>query len=231
MDLQLIEFRVSLRCLGRIDHDREWLVWSTLATTKLGQGRWVLRIAHQVISADALHCEDATGFDELGGALDRRQIAQGFNVGSKRNVRATIVTANGLRVIAPIGGIVILPSTCRAHLEGNHRRVVPVIGQVGDNRDSWAAVSARDEWVAIPSVGRVEQFFDTVTTDRRVRRDQRSITVGLVAGSDRKMICNKGSDLFGCHTVDLGKWRRLMAHPIEKQVDLGDGAGQIDEHT
>ena len=73
----------------------------------------------------------------------------------------------------------------RAHREARHRRGRAVVGQPGDDREPRTAVRARDERVAEPAVGRVEQLAQAVGAQSRRRADERDARPAA-AGHDRE---------------------------------------------
>ena len=88
-------------------------------------------------------------------------------------MRAADRAAVRLGVIAAVFDVVVFPVAVRAHREGAHRGLGPVIGHVLDDREARAAVRAVDEGIAVAAVGRVAQFPQAVLADADVRRNER----------------------------------------------------------
>ena len=87
----------------------------------------------------------------------------------KPDLWATHGTRVGLGVKTAIDRIVVLRLAFGAHLEGSHRRLRPVVGDVPDDGEAGAAVGAIDEGIAVAPVVRVEEFPQAVVADGDVR--------------------------------------------------------------
>ena len=81
-------------------------------------------------------------------------------------------TTDGLGVEAPVDGVVELPVAVLAEGEVEHRRPLPVVGDVGHGREARAADGAAGERVEVVPVRRVEELPEAVAADRDVRWDE-----------------------------------------------------------
>src|SRR5262249_40293106 len=68
------------------------------------------------------------------------------------NMWAAIRTCIRLRVESPVERVFIFAPACGAHRKGTHRRVLTIIGESLDNRESRAAIRAVGEGIQISPI-------------------------------------------------------------------------------
>ena len=78
----------------------------------------------------------------------------------------------GLGMEPSINRILILPAADRAHGEGSHGRLVPIIGNVFDDGEPRATMRAVDERIAVAEIAGREELCQARITGGHVRRDQ-----------------------------------------------------------
>jgi hypothetical protein len=126
-----------------------------LALAKGADSSVVARIDEEMKPADSLHGDD------LAGANGVRRRKQGVVAATNRSceiaspklkLRTAIGTGIGLRVEAPVFGVVVFGLAGRTHFETTHRRVHAVVGQRLDDAETRAAVRAVGEGVSVAAV-------------------------------------------------------------------------------
>ena len=113
------------------------------------------------------------GHQSLAGKLDR---VAGDAVSVRvqiEDLRPADRAAVRLRVVAAVFDVVVFPVAVRAHGEGAHGGLRPVVGDVLDDGKARAAVGAVDEGVAIAPVPGVQQLPQAVVTDADIRGNER----------------------------------------------------------
>ena len=101
-----------------------------------------------------------------------RRASNSCGGGQKRQLGAATGTGDRLSMKTAIGRIVVLGLTPGAHLEGPHRRVRPIVGNPGGDREARPAVGAVGEGIAEAAFGRVVDLRGAHLTGRNVRRDR-----------------------------------------------------------
>ena len=202
--------RADLPCRFRIPaHDGKGLFIALLSPPKLrGDGR-LITAAGQMKAAEALHREDFSGFQCVSRKLDgipRHGAARRVQI---RDLRPAHGAAVRLGVIAAVFNVVILSFTVRAHREGLHGGLRPVIGHVLDDREARSAVGTVDKGVAIPAVGRILQFSKAVSADRDIRRDEGVSLILPLTADDGKGLEAFARNLPACNGFNHRKRRRL----------------------
>ncbi len=200
---------------------REGLFVALLAAAQRPRDLAVVAAAGQVHAAQPLDRNDLSLLERRAGQLD--PVALDTLSGGVQVVHlwAADRTAVRLGVIAAVFDVVILPVAVRAHREGAHRGLGPVVGHVLDDREARAAVRAVDEGVAVTAVLRVPQLPQAVLADADVRGDQR---VALRLGFAREDLKIPEALEFGreivFHPLDDGELRGLFGQVGDKTLEL-----------
>jgi hypothetical protein len=74
--------------------------------------------------------------------------------------------------MSPVMDIIKLILTGRAHLQGKHSGIVPVVGQSGNNGVSRTAALTGSKRIMIPPVVDIHHFFSALLTHGKVRSNQ-----------------------------------------------------------
>jgi len=93
-----------------------------------------------------------------------------------------------LSMETPVEGVLILGLAIRAHNEAAHGGVGPVVGQRLDDGETWTAVGAVGERIAIAAVARVEDFGQAVGAGGDVGQHQDRLGAMLLAVPDLKAL-------------------------------------------
>jgi hypothetical protein len=115
----------------------------------------------------------------------------------------------------------VFASALRALGECPHAGTLSIIWQRLDDREARATVGARNERVAVPPVGGVEELGLTCSADARIGRN-RLPPVGVVrALKDGEVFETGRRDGRHIHPVDAGQGRRLLPQGPEELFELG----------
>ncbi len=152
------------------DHHRERLVVARLAAAQIPHRGRVGGVDREVVAADALHRHQPTGSEQLHRGPQRLVTsgtcrAVGCAPGEPGSALGTGV---GLRMEAPVPGVVVLAPARVAHDEARHRRRRPVVRHAQHDRVARAAVRAVRERVAVAPVGRIVDLGEAVGARRGV---------------------------------------------------------------
>ena len=194
-----------------------------LARAQLGHGGAVACPAGEMEAAQPLHGDDRPVEQRPGGGLDvvpglepARRLAPGVH---ERHARAALRTGVGLRVEAPVAGVLVLGPAGRAHLEAGHRGVRPVVGDVSHDREARPAVGAVGERVAKAAVGGIEQLGEAVGAGGAVGRNRGARLPVARALADREAELAGVLERLGHHAFDVRQRRRLRGQPLEEALD------------
>src|SRR5581483_4174937 len=134
-------------------------------------------------------------------------------------LRTAIPAGIGLRVKAPIEGIVIFRLAPRAHGKYRHRRTCAVIRNIAHDSEPRTAISAVDKRIAIPAVGNITHFPQTIRTDGHVGRDQGAHLLAATALQDAEIGFRATRHILYIDLCDVGQGRRFPAQPLHEIVD------------
>jgi hypothetical protein len=137
----------------------------------------------------------------------------------------------GLGVESPVRRVFILPAAHRAHGEGGHGRLVPVIGDVFDNGEPGAAESAVDEGIAVTEVPGIEEFCQARFAGRHIRGDQGKPLRGPFTLSNLKERVSLRFERAGFQGFDSSKRGSPFRQPPEETVESFIVSLGIDEHA
>ena len=124
-------------------------------------------------AAQPADCHNLAVRQALRGSLQRGRPSAHLRAVSRLfqpHARTAVGTAVGLRVVAPIGGLAVLPQALVALRERPHARALPVVGHRLDDREPGAAIGAGDERIVVAPVGRIEQLGFADRAQRHVGR-------------------------------------------------------------
>ena len=143
-----------------------------------------------------------------------------------------------LRVKAAVARVLVLAPARRAHREGRHRRIRPVVRDVTHDREARPAVRAVRERVAKAAVRGVEQLGEAVRARGGVRRDRRLRLAAARALADREAQLPGLRQRLRDHALHLRERRGLRRHAHEEAVDrlgrrlhLHDHPARVVEHV
>src|SRR5581483_7082819 len=134
-------------------------------------GLSIERITGQVVATQALDGENLASRELLRGGSNGIGEAVPGPI-EQSHLWATGRTGIGLSMKASIERIFILRLAERAEWEVAHSGLVAVVGNILDNGEAWPTVGAVNEGIAIPSVSRIKEFVQAVTTGGCIRRDE-----------------------------------------------------------
>ncbi len=127
-------------------------------------------------TANAFHRDDLSPTYRRHRARQRRFMRHGWSVGRINRppfeTRPAPRTRIRLRVITAALGIVVFRLTLRAEMKCAHRSIGAIVRQRGDDAEPRSAVRAIDERIAIPAVGKIEQFRAAIRARRKVGQHQ-----------------------------------------------------------
>ena len=129
-------------------------------------------------------------------------------------------TGVGLGIEAAVKRIRVLRRALGAHFEAGHRRLLPVIGERSDNRESGTTVGAVDERVVAASIVGIEEFRTTVIARGQIWRHSRCQVSGSQAGTDHEALVIARRYLPDLNAVDACLWRRLFADAFHKRLQF-----------
>jgi len=114
-------------------------------------------------------------------------------------------------VKASVQRVVILLLAVMAHAEMAHGGVRPVIGDVSNDGETWATVSAVDERVSIAAVFGIQQFSQAVRTGGDVWRDELIASYLLATLPDHKGCIASERTIFDLDAGYPGhRWRVVL---------------------
>ena len=186
-------------------------------------------------AAEALDRHDLSGLQGLAGKLDR---VAGDAVSVRvqiEDLRPADRAAVRLGVIAAVLNVVVLPVAVRAHGEGAHGGLRPVVGDILDDGKARAAVGAVDERIAVAPVRGIQQLAQAVVTDADIRGNEG--VAQRLALTRQDLEIRKVLELFGIACLDLldhGELRRVFGQlgdkalerpPLPFQLQLHAGGG------
>jgi hypothetical protein len=168
-----------------------------LACAKPLHGRFRRGVTRQVKTTDALHRHDETVRNRLRGLGDwvrcratYRRWRRVFRPDDwccqpdhfeRRPARRT---GGRLRVKTPIERVLVFVPARSAHLERRHRRGRAVVGCIGGDGETGAAVGAVGEGVSIAAIRGIENVANAVVTGGQVGRDRHAPFNGRLAVLD-----------------------------------------------
>jgi hypothetical protein len=127
----------------------------------------------------------------------------------------------------PIGGILVLGATRRAHRKRRHRRVTAVIGGGGHDRQPRTAVRAIDERIPKSPIGWVEQLSKTIVAGGDVRRDENWAVDRFAAFDNVETTVAAHRPPFPVNPIDPGQRRWFackgcdeLVEPVDRSFDL-----------
>ena len=118
-------------------------------------------------AADALDSDDAARLQHAPCAGNRGMIS--LVTIQKKDTRAAIVAADGLRIVAARFGVRVLEATFVAHRKSPHARAFAVVGHSVEAREARPAGCAVDEGMEITAIGFVEKLCPALRADGDVR--------------------------------------------------------------
>lgn len=219
-------------------HDGKGFFVAALPLAQALHGRGISCVADEVETPDALQGDDFAapqGRSRFTHRVARERAARRVR---PRELRAADGAGVGLRVEAPVGGVLVLGEARRAHGENRHRGLRTVVGEAPRDREARSAVGAVREGVAVPAVRRVEDVRKAGAAGRGVRGDHRRDGAGVLGrcnseGREALHLRRKGRDrvdagergLFAQKFVGEGGERRRVpfevhAHALRVVVDL-----------
>ena len=203
-------------------HHGKRLLLPVFAIAQSFDGSVVMRIAGEVIAAEAFHGDDSTFAQQLRGSLYAGCAAtHGFVSGKQIILRPTRRTCDRLGVEPAVGRIAVLPGAECVKRPLLHRGVVPVVGKASDDRVARAAVCAVDVRVEVSRVLWIEQLLQTFVAHRQVRRDSRDRLFTTRALADFKVAQTFRSGVVDFNLRDVrSRWRRglQILHERRKPV-------------
>ena len=241
--LLFIEEAFPADCLHIPHHDREGLGRPVLAGPEPFHRRLIGGVAAQVEAADPLDRDDPALQDGPPGGRDGipppgqvqgdpvpvhgKGLVLEMDPHSLRirsiqeiDLRAAVIAADRLGVVAPGQGTVILLGTGPAHGKHLHAGPLPVVGQGVQDGQPRAAAGAVDKRMEVSFVRRVVHLPDAVLADRNVRRDE-DLPPGLFALYDGKSVIGRGFFQFlFVDPEDGGPARGLVPEQALKGFDL-----------
>ena len=126
-----------------LDHDRQRLLIAVFAAAELGDGRFVVGDAREMIAAKSLerdnlpvferrdaHCQGGIGVDRLTPIIERTQ------------ARTTDRAGDRLCMKPAVSRVFVLGAADRTHGERRHCRALAVIGGIANDGETRAAVRA-----------------------------------------------------------------------------------------
>ncbi len=190
--LGLVHLAELARLAHRSGHNGEGLARAALACPQASQRIGVLRVAHQVVAAQALHCHNAAFadyahrcIDEPVGCFDVVRPLDAIDAGGAAlsgarppQMGAALEASIGLSMEAAVRRVVVFRLAFGAHREFGHGSGRAVVGQPAHDGEARAAVGAVDERVVVAPVLRVEQLFHAGIAGGQVGRNQSGIGFG-----------------------------------------------------
>ncbi len=139
--------------------------------------------------------------------------------GPGRELRPAGGTGRRLSVKAAIERILVLGSAGRAERKARHRRVLPVVGEIADDREARTAVRAVREGIAEAAVRRVEDLREAVGARPDVGQDEDRFDSSRAARFDAKRLFSGGWEPRLENLVNPCPRRRRFAQPRPERGD------------
>ena len=137
----------------------------------------------------------------------------------------------GLRVEAPVRGVVVLPLAGRAHGKLRHRGLRPVVGNAPRNGEARPAVGAVQKRVAEAAVRGVEQLPQAIRAGRRIGRNSGAHLACNLTGNNAKLRPPGKGQFPHRDRVDARQRRRLGAQAAEKGLHALLRSLDFDRHS
>jgi len=146
------DVRVAARHIDVAHHEREGLVGPLLALAEPPHRLHGGRVAAELIPPEALDGDDVSLHDQRCHRVVLVEHAEGFGredaaIGSAQlGTRPAGEAGDGLRVVAAIGGVLVLGPAGVAYGKASHRGVVPIVGNALDDGVARTAVRSQSRW-------------------------------------------------------------------------------------
>ena len=185
-----------------------------------------MKAAQATQGQDAAGTEQRRSLFESGFTVHPVRAAGGFVPDPGTAGRAAV----GLRVVAPVGGVPILPQALVALPKRPHAGALPIVRQRLDDGEARAAVGTGDEGKPVPAVARVEQLGLAGGAETRVGRDRLALTGSRATAADAEARGASGNRGDAFDFLDPGKRRRLATQRPQEGRQLPLRALHFDLH-
>ena len=128
-------------------------------------------------------------------------------------------------------GVAVFRIAIRIHRPISHAGVVAIVGQGKDDAVARSAVRAVDVGISIPSVGRIETFFQAVFADRQIGRDMDCRALRMLALADAEFLQVFTGGGFDLNFRDHRSRGRVTSHLLNERLHVSFGAFQMDLHS
>ena len=142
------------------DHHREGFCVARLPLAQARDRRFVMRVAEEVKTAEALQRDDSAPLQQRRRLRDRRA-----------ELRPAARAGDRLGVEPAVGGVAVVPGAIGAHRERRHRRLRAIIWQRTGERVAGAAMGAVDQRIAEEAALRIEELLEAGVADGGVGAD------------------------------------------------------------
>ena len=215
-------------------HDGERFARAVLGLAQRRDRRFVRRVAGEVEAADAFDGDAAAAREHFARSRDGCAAAYLLRV-QQVDLRAAVIAADRLRVVAPRGRRVVLGGAGVAHGELPHARALAVVGHGLEDGEARPAGRAVDERVQVAPVRRIVELRAALFTRRDVRRyeDIAALPRALDDGErGERRVSGTSGERLRLHAQDDGALRRLVfdgmqellagdVAPLRENLDIG----------
>ncbi len=213
-------------------HYGEGFLTAPLATAQLRDRCRLSRVAEQLVAAQALPGDDSPGLELFRHSLDHLASALTGPWCISWNEQLQSGTAHGacigLRVKAPVGGVVVLAPAVGAKSEGGHRRLSAIVRDIEDDAVARTAVGAVGKGIFEAPVGGIADVVAALITDADIRRHQGEDIRFARAGANHESGVSLHRDRRTLHAGDSHQRRPLHGKSGDEIFDGGASAFQLD---
>ena len=172
------------------EHDGERFGRPPLARTQASDDRLGSRVAHQVVTADALDGDDQSVVQAIDASRQRGFVIANRGPAGLAELQRwpAMRTRQWLCVETSVSRIVVLGAAIGAEIEAGHCRIRSIVGQSIDDRVAWAALRAVGEGVTIAPGLRVGHFGQTIRANEMIGRNDYPVAPGQPALQDAEVV-------------------------------------------
>ena len=215
----------------RAHHQRQRLARASLPFPEPVHRRGPGPVDGKVVSADALHRDDASSSEGRGRGEQRGLLLERWGLTGPEGDPGTAHRArHRLGVEAAASGILVLGAAGRAEGELHHRRPRAVVGEIADDGVARPAVGAVDERIAVPPIGGIFHLPEARLAGGDVGRDDGAARGATRAVDDDELAVPARLERAHLQPVDAGE-RGRSARSTSTKRSTGSGSPSTSIHT
>jgi hypothetical protein len=210
-------------------HARKRLRGAFLPFPKPLHGALIIDAAREMISSEALDCDDETSLEQLRGAAD--SIA-GYLVPpciNELECGSALGARDRFRMEAPVTGIGVLRPAEGVHRELFHRRERPVVREPFDYCEPRSAIGAINERIPIALVRGIPHLRETIGAGGGIDGEKGLGRAGRLAGYDLEVALPDRLYLVRLKMIDSRERRKISREVVQKRAERLDPAFNLDD--